>query len=65
MRPDTNDFKAQCDNKADDDDYHIHHFKSMVEELAPKKKLKRKRNIGTLVKHGLRIVAHFLGNINK
>lgn len=38
MRPDTNDFKAQCDNKADDDDYHIHHFKSMVEELAPKKK---------------------------
>lgn len=49
MRPDTNDFKAQCDNKADDDDYHIHHFKSMVEELAPKKKIEEKKkhwNIG-------------------
>ena len=40
MRPDTNDFKGQCDNKADDNDYHIHHFKSMVEELAPKINLK-------------------------
>ena len=45
MRPDTNDFKGHCDNKADDDDYHIHHFKSMVEELAPKKNWRKKEKI--------------------
>lgn len=44
MRPDTNDFKGQCDNKTDDNDYHIHHFKSMVEELSPKINLKNKKN---------------------